>query len=154
TFASVRSRLEQELELGYCNVGRILEVGTEVEGLAPGDRVASNGKHAEIVAVPQNLVTRVPDTIDDETASFTILGAIALQGVRLAQPTLGEVFVVTGLGLVGLLTIQILRANGCQVLAIDTNPLRVELARQLGVLAADLSNGDNPLQMAIKLSHG
>ena len=101
TFEAVKSKLDQPLALGYCNVGVVVEVGAGVEGLAVGDRVASNGKHAEVVCVPKNLVARVPDAVEDEVAVFTVLAAIGLQGLRLVKPTLGECVVVTGLGLIG-----------------------------------------------------
>ena len=96
-----------------------------------GDRVVSNGPHAEMVCVPRNLCAKIPDGVDDEQAAFTVLGSIALQGVRLAVPTLGEKFMVFGMGLLGLMTVQLLRANGCGVLAVDLNPERLELARSI-----------------------
>src|SRR5258706_7652844 len=92
TIEAVRSKLDQPLALGYCNVGEVIEVGRGVEGFAPGDRVASNGPHAQVVRVPRNLCAKVPDQVDDETAAFTVLSAIALQGIRLAAPALGENF--------------------------------------------------------------
>src|SRR2546429_608100 len=132
TIEAVRSKLDQGLPLGYCNVGRVVQIGGDVRGFALGDRVVSNGAHAELVAVPRNLCARIPQEVSDDEAAFTVLGAIALQGVRLAAPTLGERFVVTGLGLIGLLTVQLLRANGCRVLGIDPNSANTELARNLG----------------------
>ncbi len=154
TLDAVRSKLDQPIALGYCNVGRVAEVGAGVNGFAVGDRVASNGKHAEIVVVPRNLCARVPDTVDDESAAFTVLGAIALQGVRLAQPTLGESVAVIGLGLVGLLTVQILRANGCRVLGIDLDADRLDLARGFGAETVDLGRGADPLAAAAAFSRG
>src|ERR1700726_3889986 len=132
TLEAVQSKLDQPLSLGYCSVGVIAEVGADVRGFAIGERVVSNGPHAELVAVTRNLCARIPDGVSDDEAVFTVLGAIALQGVRLAAPTLGERFVVTGLGLLGLLAVQILRANGCRVLGIDPDPIKGELARRLG----------------------
>ena len=132
TLEAVRNKLEQPLPLGYCNVGEVLEVGTGVEGFAVGERVASNGKHAEVVSVPLNLCARIPDAVTDEQAAFTVVGAIALQGIRLVQPTLGEAVVVTGLGLIGQLAVQLLRANGCRVLGIDLDPARLAMARSFG----------------------
>ncbi|HHK75091.1 MAG TPA: zinc-binding alcohol dehydrogenase, partial [Rhizobiales bacterium] len=117
TVDAVRSKLDQPLPLGYCNAGVVLESG--ISGFEPGDRVVSNGNHAEVVRVPKNLCARIPDGVDDESAAFTVLGAIGLQGIRLLNPTLGECVVVTGLGLIGLLCVQMLRANGCRVLGID-----------------------------------
>src|SRR5262249_21157666 len=111
TLGAVRTKLDQPLALGYSNVGTVIEVGAGVTHLRPGDRVVSNGSHAEVVAVPMNLCANVPGSVDDESAVFTVLGAIGLQGLRLAQPTLGETVVVTGLGAIGLMTVQMLRAQ-------------------------------------------
>ena len=127
TLAAVRNKLEQPLPLGYCHVGVVAAVGG-AEGFAPGDRVISNGKHAEMVSVPVNLCARIPAGVSDEAAAFTVIGAIALQGIRLVAPTLGEAVVVTGLGLIGLLTVQLLRAQGCRVLGIDLDPAKLALA--------------------------
>ncbi len=154
TLEAVRSKLDQPIALGYCNVGRVEAVGAGVDGLAIGDRVASNGKHAELVVVPRNLCVRVPDAVDDEGAAFTVLGAIALQGVRLAQPTLGESVAVIGLGLVGLLAVQILRANGCRVLGIDLDASRLALARAFGAETVDLGKGEDALSAAAAFSRG
>ena len=119
TVEAVQSKLDQPLPLGYCNVGTVLEVGAGVDGFEVGDRVVSNGPHAEVVSVAKNLCAKVPDEVSDEAAAFTVIAAIGLQGIRLVEPTLGECFVVTGLGLIGLLTVQLLRAHGCKVLGID-----------------------------------
>ena len=119
-----------------------------------GDRVVSNGHHAEVVRVPKNLCALIPDNVDDESAAFTVLGAIALQGTRLAQPTLGEVVVVTGLGLIGLLTVQLLRAQGCRVLGIDFDSDKCELARSFGASVVDLSKGEDPVAVAQVFSRG
>ncbi len=154
TVEAVRSKLDQPMVVGYCNVGKVLEVGRGAEGFQIGDRVVSNGKHAEVVVVPWTLCARIPDGVDDENAAFAVLGAIALQGMRLAAPTLGEAFVVTGLGLVGLLAVQMLRANGCRVLGIDTDPQRLALARQFGAETVDLSKGEDPLSRALVFSRG
>lgn len=154
TLEAVRSKLDQPLAPGYCNVGVVIEVGEGVTGFSPGDRVASNGKHAEIVCVPKNLCARIPDSVDDEHAAFTVLAAIGLQGVRLANPTLGECVVVTGLGLIGLLTVQLLRAQGCRVLGIDLDPERLALARSLGAEVVDLGKGEDPLDVAEGFSRG
>jgi threonine dehydrogenase-like Zn-dependent dehydrogenase len=106
TLEAVKNKLDQPLTLGYCNVGVVAGLGAGVEGFAVGDRVVSNGKHAEVVCVPKNLCARIPDAVPDDHAAFAVLGAIGLQGIRLANPTLGECVVVTGLGLIGLLTVQ------------------------------------------------
>jgi len=154
TLGAVRSKLDQPLPLGYCNVGRVMALGAGVDGFEVGDRVVSNGKHAEVVVVPRNLCARIPDSVDDESAAFTVLAAIGLQGVRLAAPTLGETVVVTGLGLIGLISVQLLRANGCRVLGIDMNPTRLALARQFGAEVVDLSRGEDPLAAAEAFSRG
>ncbi len=154
TVGAVRSRLDQPLPLGYCNVGVVAEIGAGVDGFALGDRVVSNGPHAEVACVPKNLCARIPDGVGDDAAAFTVLGAIGLQGVRLAQPTLGEAVVVTGLGLIGLLTVQILRAHGCRVLGIDPDPDRIALARRFGAEVVDLSSGQDPLIAADEFSRG
>ena len=154
TFEAVRNKLDQPLALGYCNVGRILAVGAGVAGVAVGDRVASNGKHAEVVAVPVNLCAVIPDVVSDDQAAFTVLAAIALQGIRLVQPTLGETIAVTGLGLIGLVTVQILRAHGCRVLGIDVDPARLALARRLGAEGVDLAAGADPVRAAEALTRG
>ncbi|MGO9803269.1 MAG: bi-domain-containing oxidoreductase [Solirubrobacteraceae bacterium] len=151
---AVRSRLEQPLALGYCNVGLVDGVGAEVRGFAPGDRVVSNGPHAEWVAVPRNLCARVPAEVQDDEAVFAVVGAIALQGVRLAAPTLGESFAVVGLGLIGLLAVQLLRANGCRVLGIDPDARKRELARQFGADVVAVERGEEVLAVADAFSHG
>lgn len=154
TLDAVRNKLDQPLALGYCNVGVVVAAGRDVVGFAPGDRVASNGKHAEIVSVPMNLCAKVPDTVSDECAAFTVLAAIALQGIRLAEPTLGEAVVVTGLGLVGQMAVQLLRANGCRVLGVDFDPAKLALARTFGAETADLSAGQDPVAAAESFSRG
>lgn len=154
TVEAVRSKLSDPVALGYCNVGRVIEVGPRVDGFAVGDRVVSNGSHAEYVVVPKNLAAKVPENVSDEEAAFTVLGAIALQGIRLAAPTLGEAIVVTGLGLIGLLAVQLLRAHGCRVLGIDLDSSKVELARQFGAEVVDLSKGGDPIAAAQAFSRG
>lgn len=152
TIDAVRSKLDQPLPLGYCNAGVVLESG--VEGYEPGDRVVSNGNHAEVVRVPQNLCAKIPDEVDDESAAFTVLAAIGLQGIRLISPTLGETVVVSGLGLIGLMTVQMLRANGCRVLGIDFNSSRCEMAQQFGAETVDISKGEDPVAVAHAFSRG
>jgi len=136
TIEKVFAKLDTPIPLGYSLVGEVRAIGRDVAGYAPGDRVACAGaglaNHAEYNAVPKNLCVRVPQGVDDEDASFVTLGAIALQGVRQAAPTLGETVVVMGLGLIGLLTVQILKANGCRVVGFDPNAARAKLAEQLG----------------------
>jgi predicted dehydrogenase/threonine dehydrogenase-like Zn-dependent dehydrogenase len=154
TLAAVRNKLDQPLPMGYCNVGVVVEVGLGVTGFEVGDRVASNGKHAEMVAVPVNLCAKVPAAVLEEAAAFTVLGAIALQGIRLVQPTLGEAVVVTGLGLIGLVTVQLLRAHGCRVLGLDFDPAKLALAQQFGAEVVNLSTGADPVAAAQAFSRG
>jgi len=152
TMDAVRSKLDQPLPLGYCNAGVVLE--SRAAGFKAGDRVISNGGHAEVVAVPANLCAHIPDGVEDEAACFTVLAAVGLQGIRLLQATLGEGFVVTGLGLIGLMCVRILRAHGCRVLGIDPDPARCALARGFGAEIVDLSSGASPLTAASTFSAG
>ena len=122
-------------------------------GFNVGDRVVSNGKHAEIVSVPKNLCAKIPETVSDDEASFTVIGAIALQGLRV-KPTLGEAVVVTGLGLIGLMLVQLLKANGCRVLGIDYDSKRLSIAKEFGAEIVDLSLGQDPLSAAENFSKG
>ena len=154
TWEAVKSKLDQPLPLGYSNVGIVLEVGAGVEGFEVGDRVVSNGPHAEVVSVPKHLCVKIPDSVDDEQAVFTVIGAIGLQGIRLAQPTLGEVFVVIGLGLIGLATVQLLRANGCRVLGVDLDSTKVAIARKFGAETVNLAQGEDPVEAALRFSRG
>jgi predicted dehydrogenase/threonine dehydrogenase-like Zn-dependent dehydrogenase len=153
TIDAVRSKLDQPLALGYSNVGTVRDVGLGVSGFAVGDRVVSNGKHAQIVSVPMNLCARVPDGVEDDAAAFAVLAAIGLQGIRLVAPTLGECVVVTGLGLIGLLTVQMLRAQGCRVLGLDFDAARLERGAALGATVVDLRASD-PLPEARAFSRG
>jgi len=153
TIEAVLNKLDQPIPLGYCNVGVIHEIGKNVENFKKGDRVISNGNHAEVVNVPINLCAKVPQEVSDEEAAFTVLAAIALQGIRLVKPTLGELVVVTGLGLIGLLTVQLLKANGCRVLGLDFDKDKLSLAKKFGAEVVDLSN-ENPLNVAEIFSRG
>jgi polar amino acid transport system substrate-binding protein len=136
TWRTVATRLDAPQPLGYSCAGVVEAVGEGVVGFAPGDRVACAGagyaNHAEWNAVPENLVARVPDGVRLRDAAYATVGAIALQGLRLARPTLGEVAAVVGLGLIGQLAVQCLRANGCRVLGLDPNPARVKQALAQG----------------------
>ncbi len=154
TIEAVFRKLDEPMPMGYCNMGTVLRVGQGVRDLKPGDRVISNGPHAEIVCVPKNLCAKVPDEVGDEEAAFTVLGSIALQGVRLARPTLGEKFLVFGMGLLGLITVQLLRANGCEVLAVDVNTQRLRLAESYGAQTVDLSEGADPVSAALSWTGG
>ena len=141
TINAVLNKLRQPLPLGYCNVGKVIAVGKGVDDIIVGDRVASNGPHAEIVCIPQNLVAKIPNNVTDEEAAFTVIGAIGLQGIRLINPTFGETVVVVGLGLIGLITAQLLKANGCNVIGFDYDANKVSLAKTLGIDAINPSEG-------------
>jgi len=154
TLEAVRSKLAQPLSLGYCNVGVVIQAGKGVEGFRAGDRVISNGPHAEIVKVPKNLCARIPDSVSNESAAFTVLASIGLQGIRIAKPTLGETFVVTGVGLIGLLTVQLLRAQGCRVFAIDFDDSKLAIAKGFGAEICNPGIGEDPVAMAIAFSRG
>ena len=152
TLDAVQSKLGQPLPLGYCNVGVVASVGAGVTEFAVGDRVASNGNHAEMVRIPKNLCAKIPDGVTDEAAAFTVLGAIALQGIRLAKPELGEHVVVIGLGLIGLATVQLLRAQGCRVMGVDFDEGKLALARKFGAMTVNLSNCEDSVAAAMTFS--
>jgi predicted dehydrogenase/threonine dehydrogenase-like Zn-dependent dehydrogenase len=157
TLESVRGRLDQPMLLGYSSAGTVLDVPTDVEGFRVGDRVVCAGgsyaSHAEIVSVPRNLVVRLPEAIGFEWGAFSTLGAIALQGIRLSEVRLGEMVAVVGLGLVGQLTVQLLKAAGCRVAGMDPDPSRVELALRCGADAAT-TEPDALESMIVTLSEG
>lgn len=132
TLGAVRAKLDAPIPLGYCQSGVIVEVGPRAPGFSPGDRVVTNGPHAEYVRVAHTLAAKVPHGVSFEAAAFTPLAAIGLQGLRLANPTLGETVVVYGLGLIGLLTVQLARASGCRVIGIDRDAGRIALAEREG----------------------
>jgi predicted dehydrogenase/threonine dehydrogenase-like Zn-dependent dehydrogenase len=144
TFASVRDKMAASQSLGYSAAGIVVEVAEDVPEFQIGDRVACAGvgfaSHAEVLSVPRNLCVHLPERVSFEAGAFGTLGAIALQGVRLAEPTLGESMVVIGLGLVGQLTVQLLKANGCRVFGLDLDPARVALTLELGADGAAVSN--------------
>lgn len=152
TLEAVFNKLDEPLPLGYCNVGEVVAVGEGVKDFAIGDRVASNGHHAEVVCIPQNLVAKIPDNVSDEEASFTVIGSIGLQGIRLINPSFGETVVVIGLGLIGLITAELLLANGCQVIGFDFDIQKVELAQKKGVHAFQ-SNHTDVVKTVESLTH-
>ena len=153
----ITSKLDASTPTGYSAAGTVLQVGADVSDLVPGDRVACAGSqsahHAEIIRVPRNLVVRIPDGLGFDEASTVTLGAIALQGVRRAMPTLGETFVVVGLGILGQLTAQLLRANGCRVIGADPDARRVALAVDLGMDASVDGNAEGPTDI-LRLTDG
>ncbi len=146
TLETVFNKLEQPLPLGYCNSGVVIGIGKGVKDFKIGDKVASNGEHAEFVSVPQNLVAHVPDNVSSEEASFTVIASIGLQGIRLLKPSMGETVVVIGLGLIGILTSEMLIANGCKVIGYDIDDSKIKIAREKGVLAFNSLNGNDPVK--------
>jgi predicted dehydrogenase/threonine dehydrogenase-like Zn-dependent dehydrogenase len=141
TVEAVRAKLDTPIPLGYCNAGIVVETGSRVERFAPGDRVVTNGPHAEYVRVPHTLAARIPEGVSFEAAAFAPVAAIGLHGLRLAEPTLGETVVVYGLGLIGLLTVQLARAAGCRVIGIDRAADRVALAERWGARTVRAEEG-------------
>jgi len=154
TYEAISSKLDRPISLGYCNVGTIVEVGQKVKSLSVGDRVVSNGVHAELVEVGEHLCARVPADVINDQAVFTVVASIGLQGIRLAKPTLGEAFVVLGVGLIGLITVQLLKANGCRVLAIDYDKEKLELAKSFGAEICNLSLNHSPRDCADNFGRG
>lgn len=156
TLEAVFNKLGQPLPLGYCNSGVVVAVGSGVTEFKVGDRVASNGQHAEYVCVPKNLIAKIPDNVSNEEAAFTVIGSIGLQGIRLLNPQLGETVVVVGLGLIGLIAAQLLKANGCKVIGIDFDEEKVELARTKGVIGINPAKGTDPVKYVLEetASHG
>ena len=147
TVQTVFNRLDQPMALGYSSAGTIVALGKNMQGFKVGQRVACAGggyaTHAEYNVVPRNLLTPLPKNVDFESAAFTTLGAIALHGFRLAEPQLGENVAIIGLGLLGLLTIQLAAAAGCNVLGIDLDPKRIKLASSLGLQAVSRSQAES-----------
>lgn len=152
TLDAVTNRLEQPLPLGYCNAGTVLEVGEGVTGFQPGDRVVSNGCHADVVAVPMNLCAKIPAGVSFEDASFTVIGSIALQGIRLADISLGGNVAVIGLGLVGLTCVQLLLAAGCRVFGIDFVQDRCDMAQAFGAETFNPASGGDPVAAGLAFS--
>ena len=154
TMEAVFNKLGQPLPLGYCNVGEVVAVGKGVMEFQIGDRVASNGNHAEYVCIPKNLVAKIPDNVSDEEAAFTIIGAIGLQGIRLLKPTFGETIVVVGLGLIGLVTAELLLANGCNVVGFDFDAKKVALAKEKGIVAINPGEGTDQVKFIENYTNG
>lgn len=150
TLETVFNKLDTPLPLGYCNAGRVIAVGKGITEFKEGDRVASNGPHAEFVCVPQNLVVKIPDQVSDDEATFTVIGSIGLQGIRLLAPTFGETIVVVGLGLIGLITAELLLANGCNVIGFDYDQSKVDLANKKGFLAVNPAGGTDQINYVLE----
>ena len=154
TLEAVFNKLGQPLPLGYCNVGKVVAVGRGVTEFQVGDRVASNGNHAEYVCVPQNLVAKIPDNVSDDEAAFTVIGSIGLEGIRLLKPELGETIVVVGLGLIGLITAQLLRATGCRVVGVEFDQAKLDMASKWGVIPVNPAKGDDQMKVVEELTGG
>ncbi|MHA7865495.1 bi-domain-containing oxidoreductase [Flagellimonas marinaquae] len=154
TLEAVFNKLGQPLPLGYCNVGEVVAVGKGVTEFVIGDRVASNGNHAEYVCIPKNLVAKIPDNVTDEEAAFTVIGAIGLQGIRLLNPTFGETIVVVGLGLIGLITAELLLANGCNVIGFDFDPQKIAIAKEKGITAINPADGTDQVKFVESYTNG
>lgn len=154
TLEAVFNKLEQPIPLGYCQVGRVIEVGEGVSEFKVGDKVATNGSHAEYVCVPINLAALVPENVSDEEAAFTVIASIGLQGIRLLQPTFGETMVVMGLGLIGLLTAEMLVANGCKVIGFDFDAEKLAIASAKGIDAVNLSQVADPVKYVEHATQG
>lgn len=146
TVAQVLNKLDEPMSLGYSSAGTVIACGKGVQEFKPGDRVASNGPHAGVVCVPRHLCARVPDHVPFDQAAYTVLGAIALQGVRLARIGLGDAAFVIGLGLIGQITTALLRTAGCRVFGTDPDPWKCETALKMGAEAArpDMTPADVP----------
>lgn len=153
TLEAVFNKLGEPLPLGYCNVGKVVALGEGVTEFKIGDRVASNGHHAEFVNVPKNLVAHIPENVTDEEATFTVVGAIGLQGIRLCNPTFGETVVVVGLGLIGLITAELLVANGCKVIGIDLDAQKIEIAKSKGIATINPLDGDDVVKSVLNLTN-
>jgi predicted dehydrogenase/threonine dehydrogenase-like Zn-dependent dehydrogenase len=154
TVKAVRAKLDAPVPLGYCQAGVVVETGPGVERFAPGDRVVTNGPHAEYVRVPHTLAAHIPAGVTFEAAAFTPLAAIGLQGLRLAAPTLGETVVVYGLGLIGLLTVQLARANGCEVIGIERDASRLAVAQRFGARTVAATEGVDVARAVLDLTAG
>lgn len=152
TLDAVKSKINTPIPLGYANAGTIIGIGKGVFGYQIGDRVVSSGPHAQIVHVTQNLVAKIPDTVTSEDAAFTVIAAIALQGIRLVQPTFAETVVVYGLGLIGQLAVQLLKANGCRVIGIDKDPSRCTQAQQWSIDTICTQNQTSPVATVLQLT--
>ncbi|MDC3171590.1 bi-domain-containing oxidoreductase [Pelagibacteraceae bacterium] len=151
---SVKNKLDFPIELGYCNVGKVVDIGSKVTNLSIGERVISNGSHAEYVSVPKNLTCKIPNNVTDEQATFTVLGAIGLNGIRLAKLSIGEKVVVFGLGIVGLMTTQILLNSGYEVLCIDIDQEKLNIAKLYGAETYNSKDGDFLIEVANNFSNG
>lgn len=157
-FQQAMGRLDKREPLGYSSAGTVISVSEDISGIKVGDRVACAGagyaNHADVAFVPKNLCVKVPDNVDLKNACFTTVGSIAMQGVRNADVRVGENVVVVGLGLIGLITVQILKASGCRVFGIDLDESKVKLAKELGADVALSRNTPNIEESVRQFSRG
>ena len=151
---AIKSKLDEPVSLGYSSAGRIIEVGNGVTNLKVGDKVASNGCHAEIVCVPANLTCKLHEDVDTKQGCYTVLSSIALQSLRLSEPTIGETFVVVGLGIVGLITAQLLEANGCRVIGVDISDESCRRAEKMGVRCVAMQSIDSTARKIESINNG
>ena len=154
TLEIVKNKLDQPMTMGYCNVGKVVALGKGVTEFAIGDRVASNGKHAEYVCVPKNLVAKIPCQVTDDEATFTVIGSIGLQGIRLLQPQLGENIVIIGLGLIGLVAAQLLKAAGVRVIGVDFDQKKLDIATSYGIEVINPIDGTDQVKYVIDATRG
>lgn len=154
TIDAVRSKLAEPIPLGYSCVGEVVRVGANVTEFNPGDMVLCAGPHSEVVRVSKNLCVKVPENVNPEAAAFTVVGSIALQGMRLMQPELGESVAVIGLGLIGQIAVQLLAANGCRVIGIDIDPVKVEMAKRYGAVGCLARSEESYLESVNAFSKG
>jgi len=154
TLDAVRAKINEPLALGYSNVGIVEQIGSKVSGLCVGDRVVSAGSHADMIISPAHFVVKIPENVSDEDAVYTVVSSIALQGIRLAKPEIGEKFAVIGVGLIGLIATQILIANGCQVLAVDYDQEKLDLAASFGAEVFNMEGQGDIDSFAKSLSGG
>lgn len=154
TLEAVFNKLDQPIPLGYCHVGRVIEIGEGVSEFSIGDRVVSNGNHAEFVCIPKNLVAKIPENVSDEEATFTVIGSIGLQGIRLLNPSFGESIVVIGLGLIGLITAELLVSNGCKVIGFDFDDNKIKIAKEKGILAFNPKDGLDVIKTVENITGG
>jgi len=154
TIKSIKNKLNTPMTMGYSNVGKVLELGSAVNDFKVGQRVVSNAAHAEVVTAAKNLTAVIPDEVSDDEASFTVVAAIALQGVRITAVELGETVVVIGLGLIGLLTVQLLRAYGCKVIGMDFCLSKLLLAKKFGAEVVDLNAVTDPVAYCTEQTRG
>ena len=154
TVDAVRSKLNAPIPLGYSCVGTVVDLAPDLKHLKVGDRVAANGPHADYCLVSGNLCARVPDGVSSHQAAFTVVGSIAMQSIRLAKPTIGESFVVIGVGLIGQIAVQLLRANGCRVIALDRNEERLQLCRRMGAETCEVDDEAAVIATVDKFSRG